>query len=75
MQKRECDIRLSKKGDVVSVIGDVSMKYNYIIILNKSKRDITLPVVIIQCDYIWNLNKNSFLPKKKRKPTKKNNVT
>jgi hypothetical protein len=53
MQKRQCDIRLSKKGDVVSVIGDVvSMKYNYIIILNKSKCDITLPVVIIQCDYI-----------------------
>ena len=65
MQKRQCDIRLSKKGDVVSVIGDVvSMKYNYIIILNKSKCDITLPVVIIQCDYIWNLNKNSFIPKK-----------
>ena len=53
MQKRQCDIRLSKKGDVVSVIGDVvSMKYNYIIILNESKCDITLPVVIIQCDYI-----------------------
>ena len=65
MQKIQCDIRLSKKGDVVSVIGDVvSMKYNYIIILNKNKYDITLPVVIIQCDYIWNLNKNSFIPKK-----------
>jgi hypothetical protein len=55
MQKRECDVRLSKKCYVVSIIGDVvSMKYNYIIILKKkkTKRDIALPVVIIQCDSI-----------------------
>ena len=54
-QKRECHIRtrLSKKCDVVRVIDDVvSMKYNYIIILNKTKCDITLPIVIIQYDYI-----------------------
>jgi hypothetical protein len=39
MQKRECDIRFSKKGDVVSIIGDVvSMKYNYMIILKKKKQ-------------------------------------
>jgi hypothetical protein len=46
---RDCDIRLSKKCDVVRVIIDVVIiKYNYITILNEKKKFvIRLPKIVM----------------------------